>query len=225
MAVPVLMTIGAYLFGAIPTANVLALTFRGVDLRNYGTGAVTSSNVGELLGKWAVVTSGIGDILKGAGPVWGAQALGLNTTEQMVVGLATIVGHNWSVFLRFQGGRGLAVVLGVLIAVAPVEFMIFSVIGFFGVAFFANVPIVLGLSTLLLPVWSAVLQEEAPIIWGTGIMVFLVAAKRLIGNKLEALPAQGRGKVLLYRFLYDRDIREHKEWVRRGDSDRITKNP
>ena len=57
-----LLTLGAYLLGSASTANLLALTIKRTDLRSYGSGAVTSSNAGELLGKWAVVISGLVDI-------------------------------------------------------------------------------------------------------------------------------------------------------------------
>ena len=225
MAVSILLPFGAYLFGAIPTANILALTLRRVDLRNYGSGAVTSSNVSELLGKWAGAVTGVADILKGAAPVWAAQALGLGLPEQMAAGLATIVGHNWSIYLRLQGGRGLTTFIGVLMAVAPVEFLLMAFTGFFGVALFRNVPVILGLSAALVPVWSVALDEEASIIWGTVIMVLLVLLKRLTGNRLEPMPAQGRAKVLRYRLLYDRDTRERQDWIRREESDRPAGNP
>ncbi len=221
----VLLAIGAYFFGAIPTANVLALAFKRVDLRNYGSGAVTSSNAGELLGKWAVVTSGIADILKGAGPVWAAWALDLGGAERMTVGLAAIAGHNWSIYLRFQGGRGLATAIGVLLAAAPVEFLLFSFVALFFVAFLKNVPLVMGFSIALVPVWATVLREDAHIIWGTGIIVLLILAKRLAGNKLDSLPKEGKAQVLLYRFLYDRDTRDRLEWVRRRDPDQADQNP
>lgn len=216
MAVTVLLSLGAYLFGAIPTAYLVARVVRGVDLRRYGSGAVTSSNVGELLGKWAVSSVGVADILKGAGPVWAAQALDLGLAQQMAVGLATIAGHNWSVFLRFQGGRGLTIVIGVLLASARMELLLFALVAIFGVAFFRNVPLFLGLSTALLPLWSFTLEEEAPLLWGTALMVVLVVAKRLTGNRLGAWPARSKGRVLLNRLLFDRDTREREAWVHRG---------
>ena len=223
MAQAILLGFGAYFFGAIPTAYLVARLVRGVDLRQFGSGAVTSSNVGELLGKWAAASVGVTDILKGAAPIWAARALDLGLAEQMAIGLATIAGHNWSVFLRFHGGRGLTIVIGVLLAAAPMELLLFALVAIFGVTFFRNVPLFLGLATLLLPVWSFTLEEEAPLLWGTGIMVTLVIIKRLTGNRLDGLPPKGKFRVLLTRLLYDRDIRDRETWVRRGPSDPVVR--
>ncbi len=210
-----LLTLGAYLLGSASTANLLALTIKRTDLRSYGSGAVTSSNAGELLGKWAVVISGLVDIFKGAGAIWTAQALDLGVAQQWGVGLAVIAGHNWSAFMQLQGGRGLAPVIGVLMAVSPVQFMLLALTGFTSVAFFKNVPLMLGVSILLLPLWGFLLDGEMPMIWEAALIVLLVAVKRLTGNKLEWPPPAQRKAVLLNRLLYDRDVRDRSEWIRR----------
>lgn len=209
------LIIGAYLLGSASTANFLALTIKRTDLRNYGSGAVTSSNAGELLGKWAVVVSGIIDIFKAAGMVWCAQALALDPPYQWGVGLAVIAGHNWSTFMRFGGGRGLAPVIGLLMAISPVQFMILALTGFTGVAFFKNVPLMLGLSILLLPIWAFLLNGHPSMLWGSCIIVLVISLKRLSGNKVELPQRKLRSQVLLNRLLYDRDIRDRSEWIRR----------
>ena len=214
MAFSILLAACAYIFGSIPTANVLAKLLRGVDLRNYGSRSVSASNAGELLGKWAMLVVGIGDALKGAAPVWIAQAVGQNLSAQVAIGLVGVVGHNWSMFLGFKGGRGLASMIGVLLAMAHLELLLFTVIALMGIAFTVNPPVSLAIATALLPLWSATFERPAPFLWGMSLIVVLVAAKRLEGNR-EPLPSHGRIAVLAYRLALDRDTRSRHEWVRR----------
>jgi glycerol-3-phosphate acyltransferase PlsY len=217
MTLTVLLAVSAYLFGSIPLAYLLARVVKGVDLRRYGSGAVTGSNAGELMGKWALIVVGCLDILKGAAPVWAAQYLGEGLSQQASIGLAGIVGHNWSLYLNFQGGRGFTIVLGVLLATARLELLLFGIVAIFGVTFSGNVPVVMGVALLLLPYWSFALSQELPLIWGNGIMAFIVFVKRLIGNE-GRLPEVGRGTVLLYRLLFDRDTKDRDEWIHRDDT-------
>ena len=212
--VTVLLIIAAYVWGSVPTANVFARLGKGVDLRQVGSGSVTSSNVGELLGKWATVVVGILDVLKGASAIWVAQALDQSVGEQMGVGIAAVAGHNWSFLLGFHGGRGMTVFCGALIAAAQLEMLMFITIAVFGVAFYGNVPAIMGLATLLTPLWSFAFSREDALIWGTAVMVALIAFKRLTGN-WTPLPVYGKGSVVMNRLVYDRDTKDREEWVRR----------
>jgi glycerol-3-phosphate acyltransferase PlsY len=216
MTLTVLLAASAYLFGAIPLAYILGKAVKGTDLRRYGSGAVTGSNAGELMGKWAVVVVGCLDILKGAAPVWAAQYLGEGLAQQMSIGIAGVVGHNWSPYLNFQGGRGFTVVLGVLLAVGRMELLLFGIIAVFGVTFSGNIPVVMGISLLLVPFWSFALGNEVALVWGNGSMAFIVFVKRIVGN-MGRLPETGGAAVLWCRLLYDRDTKERGEWVRRED--------
>ncbi len=215
----ILLGIAAYLFCGIPTANLLAWVVKGKDLRGYGSHAVTASNAGELMGKWATALVGVVDILKGAAPVWAAQALDQSLAVQISTGLFGIVGHNWSPFLGFQGGRGLTIVIGVLMAAAPLEMLMFAIVAVFGVTFFRSVPMNLGFATALLPLWAVSLEEPPAIVWGTVAMVAMVFLKRLWGNRLQDMPTRDRAKVFWYRILYDRDTKDRRKWVRRQRPD------
>lgn len=108
----------AYLFGSIPFGLLIARA-RGVDLRAVGSGNIGASNVGRALGRrWAVVVLAL-DAAKGLLPVWAAQRLGLNPWMQAGAGLAAVCGHNFSLFLRGRGGKGVATSLGVALGLAP----------------------------------------------------------------------------------------------------------
>ena len=111
-----LLTLGAYLLGSLPVHYIVARISRGIDLRKYGTGQVGTGNLWRMTRSWKIgVSVALFDICKGIAMVLVAEAVGLNITQQVIAGLATIVGHNWSVFLRFSGGRGIGTALGICI--------------------------------------------------------------------------------------------------------------
>ena len=113
-----------YLFGAVPTAYVIARWVRGIDIRTYGSGNVGASNIGHHLGRGYGVLVGIADALvKGVVPVLVVRAMGHDLTDQALAGIGSIVGHNWSIYLKFSGGRGLSVIMGSLLVLAWKEFI------------------------------------------------------------------------------------------------------
>lgn len=116
---------GAYLAGSIPFGLLIARVFRGVDIRQHGSGNIGATNVGRVLGaKWGIACLVL-DALKGLLPVWllpmallapQAENAGL---VQVIAGVATIVGHMFPCWLKFKGGKGVATALGVVIVVGP----------------------------------------------------------------------------------------------------------
>ncbi len=111
---------GAYLLGSVPFALLIGYAWKRVDIRNYGSGNIGASNVLRVLGWPAALLCLILDMAKGFVPVW--VAAGFQDVDPLVVvgaGLAAIIGHNASVFLRFRGGKGVATSLGVVIGVSP----------------------------------------------------------------------------------------------------------
>jgi acyl phosphate:glycerol-3-phosphate acyltransferase len=110
----------AYLVGSVPTGLLLARA-RGVDLRAVGSGNIGATNVARALGRgWAIAVL-IGDALKGFAPVF----IGRHFLPQLsdgavaLAGLAAIVGHMFTVFLKGRGGKGVATSLGVALAISP----------------------------------------------------------------------------------------------------------
>lgn len=107
----------AFVIGAVNPAVILA-RFLGKDLRRVGSGNPGATNAGRALGaRWGVLV-GVLDVLKGLVPVLLAQHL-LGPVTALVVGLAVVLGHIWSPFLRGQGGKGVATSLGAILAVEP----------------------------------------------------------------------------------------------------------
>ncbi|HQZ03531.1 MAG TPA: glycerol-3-phosphate 1-O-acyltransferase PlsY [Thauera sp.] len=116
IALPALL-IAAYLLGSIPFAIVTSKLFRLEDPRRYGSGNPGATNVLRSGNKGAAALTLIGDCLKGWLAVWIASKLGFTPLEAASAGLLALLGHIFSLFLRFNGGKGVATALGVLAGV------------------------------------------------------------------------------------------------------------
>ncbi|OGX38730.1 MAG: acyl-phosphate glycerol 3-phosphate acyltransferase [Omnitrophica WOR_2 bacterium RIFCSPLOWO2_12_FULL_50_9] len=107
----------SYLIGAIPTAYIYGKLSKRIDIRRHGSGNVGATNVFRVLGKGAGATVLICDILKGVLAVAVVPDF-LRVTEvihRVILALVVVSGHNWTVFLNFKGGKGIATSLGALI--------------------------------------------------------------------------------------------------------------
>lgn len=111
----------AYLIGSIPFAVVVSRLMGLQDPRSYGSKNPGATNVLRSGSKAAAVLTLLGDAFKGWFALWLAQALapGLSWTVYALVAVAVFLGHLYPVFLRFQGGKGVATALGVLAAIQP----------------------------------------------------------------------------------------------------------
>lgn len=118
----------SYLLGSIPAAAWVART-RGVDIRKVGSGNSGATNVLRSLGKAPAVAVAVFDILKGALAVWLGRSLGLDPGWTALCGVAAVLGHNFSPFLGFRGGKGVSTTFGTLVALAPVVGLGMFVIG------------------------------------------------------------------------------------------------
>lgn len=107
----------SYLLGSIPTAYIFGRLLKGIDIRDHGSGNVGATNAFRVLGKIPGALVLIIDIFKGVIPLTLiADLVGIDTVlTRIVLGLSVVAGHNWTVFLKFKGGKGIATTLGVLI--------------------------------------------------------------------------------------------------------------
>ncbi len=109
-----------YLIGAIPPSFIIVRLVKGSDIRKFGSGNVGATNVGRLCGwGWSLVALG-SDLGKGAAAAWLTLHWGLPV---LLAGFA-VVGHDWSIFLRFRGGKGVATSLGILAVLSWEAFLI-----------------------------------------------------------------------------------------------------
>jgi len=111
--------LAAYALGCINTGYYLVRWKTGRDVRQSGSGNAGAKNVGRMLGSWGFAASFLGDIVKGALAVWGAQQAGFMAPAQSLVMLAVIAGHIWPVQLGFRGGKGLSTSFGALLFFDP----------------------------------------------------------------------------------------------------------
>jgi glycerol-3-phosphate acyltransferase PlsY len=184
-----------------------------MDLRQYGSGTVSGSMVWEHVAKWAVVPVGLFDIFKGAFPAWLGLRLGMGELAAMLAGFAAIVGHNWSIYLNFQGGRGFSPFLGELLVLFPWGLVI-VLAGLAIVNIFQNTIFPL-FTVLLLPFFAQFLQDSPIVLWCSLGMTLITLIKRLEANR-RPLPTdrKERQRTIIRRLLLDRDIQDHEEWIR-----------
>jgi glycerol-3-phosphate acyltransferase PlsY len=109
-----LLLLAAYLIGSVPFAIVSSRLFGLADPRQYGSGNPGATNVLRSGNKMAALLTLVGDCAKGWFAVWLAGRLGFTPTEAALAGLAAFLGHVFTIFLRFNGGKGVATALGVL---------------------------------------------------------------------------------------------------------------
>lgn len=110
----------AYLCGSIPSGFLIIKAVTGKDIRQYGSGNIGMANAYRVGGAIPALLVLLGDALKGALPVIVARsALNLPDLAIVLIGLAAIIGHDFPIFLRGHGGKGIATSLGVITALAP----------------------------------------------------------------------------------------------------------
>jgi len=110
------------MIGAVPTSFIFARIFKGIDIREHGSGNVGATNVFRVVGKLPGVAALIIDILKGAVAIYLASAMLFLQSDhifeidnyRVLFGFLAICGHIWTPFLRFKGGKGIATTIGVL---------------------------------------------------------------------------------------------------------------
>jgi glycerol-3-phosphate acyltransferase PlsY len=127
--VGILVLVLAYLAGAIPVGVILGKLLRGTDLRTIGSGSTGTTNALRAYGPKVSAMVLVFDILKGAIPVLIAHAFDRGPWIVGAVAVLTVVGHCWSPFIEFDGGKGVATGAGALIALQPwVAFSIFLMV-------------------------------------------------------------------------------------------------
>ena len=116
-SVNILLTVAAsYLIGSVPTAFIFGKLMKGVDIRQHGSGNVGATNAFRVLGKGPGTAVLIIDILKGVlAVVVIAGIFQQDVNGRILAAIAAVAGHNWTCFLQFKGGKGIATTLGVLI--------------------------------------------------------------------------------------------------------------
>ena len=216
-----LLTLGAYLLGSVPASYLAAKLSRGIDLRQCGTGQVGGGNLWRMTSWRLGLPVGLFDLSKGLVMVWVAELLGLDIAQQLVVGLAAIIGHNWTVFLNFNGGRGVGTAMGVILILPLINDMTpWASAAFFAILILGSlimrsspVPVLVGATAIPLVSWQ--LHEPLPVTLGFLALFLVIVVKRLTAPRSADTVSVSKGQLLLNRLLFDRDIRDRKGWIYR----------
>jgi glycerol-3-phosphate acyltransferase PlsY len=115
----ILLVVGGYLVGSIPTGVILARLFSATDIRREGSGNIGATNVYRVLGAKLGVITLVGDVLKGVVPVILTRFFMGDDVWIASVALSTFLGHLYPLFLRFRGGKGVATALGIFMVITP----------------------------------------------------------------------------------------------------------
>lgn len=118
-----LFIVAGYLLGSINSALIVSKAM-GKDIREEGSGNAGLTNTLRTFGKGAALCVLLGDIAKSALPVLGARLLGLDLAAQLLVGLSTILGHNYPLYFGFRGGKGILTTATVVCVVSPLTLLI-----------------------------------------------------------------------------------------------------
>ncbi|MCA6071748.1 MAG: glycerol-3-phosphate 1-O-acyltransferase PlsY [Endomicrobium sp.] len=130
MFIKFLYIVFAYLCGSIPFAYIIAENVAKVDIRTAGSGNPGTTNVFRSVGKGAGIATFVADVLKGFIPVYFAKLIDNSSSYSVAVAVAAILGHIFTIFLKFKGGKGVATGLGVFLALMPLPSLLaFSIFG------------------------------------------------------------------------------------------------
>jgi glycerol-3-phosphate acyltransferase PlsY len=195
----------SYLLGSIPFGYLITKFSTGKNILEIGWRKTSGSNVFRNVGKWQGILTGILDLLKGYLAVFGAKKFGLPIEVQISSGLAAILGHNWSIFLKFAGGRGIGTMIGAFLALSP-KILGLSLIPFILVGIIWNLSIGTLLffpTTIYLSIFSSFSDCGV-----AGFFAFLVLIpvliKRLSPIK-EIFPIKEKKILIRNRLLFDND--------------------
>jgi acyl phosphate:glycerol-3-phosphate acyltransferase len=163
-----LAILASYLVGAIPTSYLVSRLVAGIDLREHGSGNLGATNLYRVLGWKYAVPVALFDIAKGAVPVLCfAPLVSDSKLFALACGVAAIVGHVFSVFVRFQGGKGVATAAGVMLGLTPLALGIAALVWVVLVALTGYVSLGSIAAAAVLPLAVCLLERpaRAELVW------------------------------------------------------------
>ncbi len=177
-----LVALGAFLLGSIPTGYLVARA-KGVDIRQHGSGNIGATNVFRTLGKPLGVFVFMVDALKGFAVVWLAGRFGgASDWAGIIAAVAVIAGHNYTPWLGFKGGKGIATSAGVLLALMPWAVLCIAIVWFvvFKVSHYvslASISAATALPVAVAALWSAGCGGNGPLL-GFSVLISALAIWR-----------------------------------------------
>jgi glycerol-3-phosphate acyltransferase PlsY len=170
-----LWILASYLLGATPTSYIAGRLGRGIDLREHGSKNLGATNVYRILGWAYAIPVAIIDVAKGAIPValFGRWANG-PAWLPVTLGGAAVVGHMFSPYVRFRGGKGVATAAGVFTALAPLAFAI--ALPVWGLCLWITGFVSLSsiVAALTFPLWVRLTAGGGPTFWASALLALLI---------------------------------------------------
>ncbi|MBU4310230.1 glycerol-3-phosphate 1-O-acyltransferase PlsY [bacterium] len=176
----------SYLLGSVPTSYIMGKLWKGIDLRKHGSGNVGAANTFRVLGPIPGVIIFLGDALKGWVAVYCISLLVPVETFtsdwiKIFCGMAAICGHNWTIFLKFKGGRGVATSIGVFFALAWQAIGISLLLGIVIISLTRYISLGSMAGAIALPFLVVLLpfKKPLPYLWFALLVAFLVIIKHI----------------------------------------------
>lgn len=163
----------AYFLGSLPNGLYVA-KFKGVDIRNQGSKNTGATNVFRVMGAKFGIFVLILDALKGFLPLIIAEKLGVEGNVLVLIGVIAVIGHTFSPFLNFKGGKGVATSLGIFLYLAPIPMLITLVMFIVVVGISKYVSLGSILASLMLPILILITPVNEKL--GNKVVVFIISA-------------------------------------------------
>ena len=169
----IIFTLLAYLFGSLPNGLYVAKV-KNVDIRNKGSKNTGATNVFRVMGAKFGILVLILDALKGFLPLILAEKAGVHGKILVLIGVTAVIGHTFSPFLNFKGGKGVATSLGIFLYLTPVPMLITLAMFFIVVGISKYVSLGSVLASILLPLLILIMPANEKL--GNKTVVFIISA-------------------------------------------------
>jgi glycerol-3-phosphate acyltransferase PlsY len=193
----------SYVLGSIPFGYIVTRLSTGKNILEIGWRKTSGSNVFKNVGKWQGALSGLLDVLKGYLAVFIAQKLGFSSGIQVLSGVAAVCGHNWSIFIKFAGGRGIGTFVGAFLPLAP-RILGYSIIPFILIAIVWNGSIGT-LSFFIISIYLSVRFSQFETVGIFSILVLIPVLIKRLSPIREIFQAKEKGALVRNRLLFDND--------------------
>lgn len=174
----IIAVVFSYLLGSISFSILFARWLRKIDIREHGSGNAGATNTLRVLGKGPAIAVFLLDIAKGSASV----CLGLWLADgsewvPVVCGLAAIGGHNWPIYFRFKGGKGIASTIGALVVWAFLPTLIAGIVAILVIVLTRYVSLGSMIFAVCLPILFYLFQMDTAYIWGTAVVAVLAIVR------------------------------------------------
>jgi len=175
VALELLVIVVSYLLGSVSFSVLLAKLLKGIDIRQYGSGNAGATNTLRVLGKGPAILVLLLDVLKGVAAVWlGIWVGGWGTWVPALCGIAAIIGHNWPLYFRFRGGKGIATTIGVMATLCLWPALLAGIIAILSIFITRYVSLGSLIFVALTPVALLLTGFTQPVLW-TSIIIAVFA--------------------------------------------------